>query len=129
MNIAKMFLLAATSIVFMLGLAACDKPEFAEKAGESLDDTADKIGDTMQTQSDNAGMVLDDTAITGKVKATVLAEPGLDSLQIHVDTVNGVTTLSGIVDSQQNSDRAEEIASGTGGVTAVNNQLVVKSSQ
>ena len=136
MNTSGKFLLAGASIVFAAGLAACDKPGPAENAGKSVDQAAGTVGEKMgeasrklDEQSDKAGVALDDTAITAKVKAAILAEPGLGVLQIHVDTVNGVTTLTGSVDSQQHSDRAGEITGAVAGVTAVKNQLVVTSTQ
>jgi osmotically-inducible protein OsmY len=136
MNTSTRVLLAGASIVVAAGLAACDKAGPAESAGKSVDQAAktggDRMGDAsrqMGKQSDKAGVVLDDSAITGKVKAAILAEPGLDVLQIHVDTVSGVTTLTGSVDSQEHSDKAGVIAAAVNGVTALKNQLVVKSTQ
>ena len=70
---------------------------------------------------------MDDTAITAKVKAAVFAEPGLKTLQISVDTIKGVVTLSGSVDSKSNSDSAEELAGAVAGVRDVENELVIKS--
>ena len=136
MNIFKKFLLTGAAMVLAVGLAACEKKQPAETAGRSIDQAAEKAGDKMDEaadklgeQSDKAGVALDDTAITAKVKAAILAEPGLRVLQISVDTVKGVTTLSGSVDSQQSSDRAKEIAGAVAGVKGVENQLVVKSTQ
>lgn len=134
MNISKSLLVIGASMIFTVGLAACDKKGPAETAGESIDQAAEKAGDKMgeavnklDEQSEKAGEAIDDAAITAKVKAVILAEPGLGVLQISVDTVQGVTTLSGTVDSQQNSDRAKDIASAVAGVKGVENQLVVKS--
>ena len=90
-----------------------------------MDEASTKLGE----QSDKAGEALDDAAITAKVKAAILAEPGLRVLQINVDTTKGVTTLSGSVDSQQNSDRAKEIAGAVVGVKGVENRLAVKSTK
>jgi len=133
MNISKRFLLAGVSMIFAVGLAACDKPGPAEKAGRSIDQAAENVGDKMDgashklgEQSDKAGDTLDDAAITAKIKTAILAEPGLSVLQIHVDTINGVTTLTGSVDSHQNMDKAKEIARAVAGVKKVDNKLVVK---
>jgi len=120
-------------MIFAVGLAACDKQHPAETAGKSIDQATEKVGDKMDEaskklgeQSGKAGEALDDAAITAKVKAAILAEPGLRVLQISVDTTKGVTTLSGSADSQQSSDRAKEIAGAVAGVKGVENQLVVK---
>ena len=128
--------LIAISLLLAAGLTACDKPGPAEKAGKSMDQTAseakNKIGETvdkaekkMTEQSAKAGQVIDDTEITARVKAAVFAEPGLKTLQISVDTVKGVVTLSGTVDSQANSDKARTLAATVADVKEVSNKLVV----
>ena len=115
------------SMLLVVGLAACNKPGPAETAGKKIDQTAEKVGDKMGEQSAQAGVAIDDTAITTKVKAAIFAEPGLKTLQISVDTVKGVVTLSGSVDSRSNSDRAKELAGAVAGVRDVENRLTVKS--
>jgi len=61
--------------------------------------------------------------------SAIFAEPGLKTLQISVDTVKGVVTLSGSVDSQASSNRTKELASAVAGVRDVENRLVVKSNK
>jgi osmotically-inducible protein OsmY len=75
-----------------------------------------------------AGNTADDAAITAKVKAAILAEPGLKSLQIDVDTKDQTVTLSGNVASDQLRDRAKQIAMSTEGVKNVVDNLTVKAS-
>jgi hyperosmotically inducible periplasmic protein len=129
MKISQSFKLIGVSILLVAGLAACNKPGPAETAGKKIDQTADKVGEKMGEQSAKAGVAIDDTEITTKVKAAIFAEPGLKTLQISVDTVKGVVTLSGSVDSQTTSNRAKELASAVTGVNSVDNRLVVKSSK
>ncbi|MGC1517804.1 MAG: BON domain-containing protein [Azonexus sp.] len=128
--------LIAISLFLAAGLTACDKPGPAEKAGKAMDQTAsdakNKIGDTvdkaekkMTEQSAKAGQAIDDTEITARVKAAVFGEPGLKTLQISVDTVKGVVTLTGTVDSQANSDKARTLAAAVADVKDVSNKLVV----
>lgn len=132
------FKLAGISLLLLAGLAACDKPGPAETAGKKIDQTAeaagkkinettDKVGEKMGEQSAKAGIVIDDTEITAKVKAAIFAEPGLKTLQIGVDTVKGVVTLTGSVDSQNSSDRVKSLAAATAGVKDVDNRLATKS--
>ena len=90
---------------------------------------AGDVGEKLSEQGTKAGVIIDDSGITAKVKAAILDEPGLKTLQIAVTTVNGVVTLSGSVDSRSNSDRAEALASAVAGVKAVENRLVVKPAQ
>ena len=86
----------------------------------------DKVGAKINTQSEKAGVTIDDAEITTRVKAAIFAEPGLQTLKISVDTVKGVVTLSGSVESQSNSDRAKALASAVAGVTSVENRLMTK---
>jgi len=80
------------------------------------------------TTTQRAGNTADDAAITAKVKAAILAEPGLKSLQIDVDTKDQTVTLSGNVASDQLRDRAKQIAMSTEGVKNVVDNLTVKAS-
>jgi len=134
MNNSKRFLLTGASMLLVFGLAACDKDHPAETVGKSIDKVTEKAGDKMGEaatilgeQSNKAGEALDDTAITAKAKAAILMEPDLKVLRIKVDTTKGMATLSGSVDSQQNSDKTAEIVGAVAGVSGVDNQLVVMS--
>ena len=128
--------LISISLLLALGLSACNKPGPAEQAGKKMDqvatDTEKKVGDTVNKAENKASEVgaktalaYDDTEITTKVKAELLAEPGLKSMQISVDTSKGVVTLTGTVDSKANSDKAKARTMAISGVKDVNNQLVV----
>lgn len=140
MNSLKPYKLVIASLLLAIGLSACDKPGPAETAGKQIDQTADaagqklgevadKVGEKMGEQSQKAGVAIDDATITAKVKAAIFAEPGLKTLQISVDTVKGVVSLSGSVDSQQSSDMAKGLAAAVAGVKEVDNRLVLKPTQ
>lgn len=129
--------LIGISMLLAVGLIACDKPGPAETAGKNIDrsvdqvgqkisDAADKVGDKMSEQSAKAGVAIDDTEITAKIKAAILAESGLKSLQISVDTVKGVVTLSGSVDTRSHSDMAKALAGAVSGVSRVRNDLAIQ---
>lgn len=62
---------------------------------------------------------INDTWITTKVKSSLLADTDVSGLEINVETVNGVVTLSGQVDEQMQIDRATAIARDIEGVTEV----------
>ncbi len=62
---------------------------------------------------------VDDTWITTKVKSSLLADSDVSGLDINVETVNGVVTLSGQVDQQAQIEHATRIARGIEGVTDV----------
>lgn len=64
-----------------------------------------------------------DTAITSEVKAKLLADDTVPSRKVKVETTDGVVQLSGTVESQAQSDRAESIAKAIDGVKSVKNDL------
>lgn len=135
MNKSLNLKLIGISLLLVAGLAACDnKPGPAESAGKQIDQTAneagkkisesvEKMGDKINAQSAKAEVAMDDAEITTKVKAAIFAEAGLKTLQISVDTVKGVVTLSGSVDSAANSDKAKSLAGAVSGVKGVDNKL------
>jgi hyperosmotically inducible protein len=71
---------------------------------------------------------VDDASITAKVKSAIMAEPGLKSTDITVDTKDAVVTLTGTVPSAPLKDRAKEIASNVAGVKSVQDNLTTSRS-
>lgn len=140
MNALKNFKLVGVTMLLLGGLAACDKPGPAESAGKKIDqaaidvdnkisDSANKVADKLDEQGNKAGVVINDAEITSKVKAAIFAEPGLKTLQISVDTIKGVVTLSGSIDTQQNDDRVQTLVAAVPGVNGVSNHLEIKSNK
>ena len=73
-----------------------------------------------------AGMKLDDSVVTTKVKTALLGDDQVKSRDIAVVTLKGEVQLSGFVDSQKQIDRAVVVATAVEGVTRVNNEMSVK---
>jgi len=69
---------------------------------------------------------VDDTVVTGKVKAAILAEPTLKSAEINVETFKGIVQLSGFVSSQLAENKAVEVARTVDGVKSVKNDMRLK---
>lgn len=126
----------AISLLLSLGLSACDKPGTAENAGEKIDqlasdtgkqlgETVDKLENKLSDQGAKGAQAFDDTEITARVKAELLGDHGLKSMQISVETVKGVVTLTGTVDTKANSNKARARAMAMEGVRSVSNELVV----
>ena len=138
MKLVKKLNVLGIAILLAVGLGACDKnPGPAESAGKKIDQTADaagkklgeaaeKVGAKIGEQEAKVGVAIDDAEVTARVKAAIFAEPGLKTLQINVDTVQGVVTLSGSVDSAPSIDRAKTLAAAMAGVKGVESRLVTK---
>jgi osmotically-inducible protein OsmY len=75
---------------------------------------------------ESTGQLLDDSAITTKVKAAIFNEPSLKVAQISVETYKSAVQLSGFVSSSDDIYKAGSIARGVGGVQSVQNNLRVK---
>jgi osmotically-inducible protein OsmY len=87
--------------------------------------TDDKEGAVEQTAA-NAGRVVDDSVITGKVKAALVADPTTKAHQIEVETFQGKVQLSGFVETSEARSRATEIAKNVDGVRDVKNSLQLR---
>jgi hyperosmotically inducible periplasmic protein len=133
------FLVAALAAGTLV-LGACDqrspttasstgtaKPSATERIADKASDATNKVADKAGDMTNKVAEAADDMATTTKVKTALMAEPGLKSLEISVDTKDGTVTLSGKVDSPDQRDRAKQIAQSTGGVKGVVDNLTVKS--
>ena len=126
-------MLAAAIAAIALTTAGCNRQSgdttgraTSDKMATTTDRTATTTNRTATGATNETAAPVDDAAITTKVKTAVLAEPGLKSLQINVDTKDAVVTLSGTVDSPELKSRAVQIAQGVQGVKSVNDNLSVK---
>jgi len=136
MKIDNSFKAIFASMMIVSGLVACDKPGPAESAGKKIDQAvenvstsanniADKATDSVSKQGKIAGKAMDDSEITAKAKAALLAEPGMQSLKITVVTKDGVVTLTGASDTTDNKDKATKLIKQIEGVKSVINNLKI----
>jgi osmotically-inducible protein OsmY len=75
---------------------------------------------------EGTGQYVDDTAITTKVKAAILNEPGLKVSEINVETFKGIVQLSGFVSSRDDVNSAIRLARAVDGVKSVKNDMQLK---
>jgi len=123
----RMTLLAAIVAGTALMSAGCSDRTPGDTAGQKLDRATDKMASATERATNKTAAVVDDAAITTKVKSAVFAEPGLKTLQINVDTKDAVVTLSGTVDTPDLKQKAMEIAQHVDGVRSVVDNLAIKS--
>ncbi|MGV7208934.1 BON domain-containing protein [Oxalobacteraceae bacterium A2-2] len=79
-----------------------------------------------RTKTALAADAVADSVITTKVKAELVAEPALKSMDVHVETQNGTVMLSGFVPSQAEVDKAVNVARNVKGVNNVQSSLRIK---
>jgi hyperosmotically inducible protein len=80
----------------------------------------------VSTEKSSVGEVIDDSMLTAKVKAALVADPLTKARLINVETKDGVVQLSGFVDSVAEQTQATAVARGVSGVKKVDNQTDVK---
>jgi hyperosmotically inducible protein len=95
--------------------------EAARDADAKTDAAQKKAGDT----ADRAGNVVSNAALTSAVKTKFLADTDISGLKIDVDSNNGVVTLTGMVPSAAEKNRALKVARETDGVKSVVDRLKV----
>jgi len=81
---------------------------------------------TLKGAAATVGNKVDDGITTAKVKAALLADPGVKSLDIAVATRIDEVQLSGFVDNQEQMNRAVEISRNVPGVRTVTNEMQIK---
>lgn len=84
------------------------------------------VGCASTKTQEGTGEYVDDSVITSKVKAAILAEPGLSSTEINVETFKGVVQLSGFVSSRADINKAIAVARSVRGVISVKNDMRLK---
>jgi len=118
----------ALAVGAAVAASGCDQRNSSDTVGQKMDRATDKVAATTSNAANKAADAMDDAALTAKVKAAIIAEPGLRSLEIGVDTKDSVVTLSGSVTSPPMKERAKELAANVTGVRSVVDNLVTKSS-
>lgn len=77
-------------------------------------------------EKQSAGDYIRDSAITTRIKAAFLGDPDIHAMDIKVETTDGKVQLTGHAGSQQEIDRAVEIATSISGVQGVANRIELK---
>jgi len=140
---------AVAMAALAMSLAACGEKPPAETAAAKIESAADvaareakqtaaaaekkkaeeekqKAGAAKQAADEKAAA---DSALAGKVKAAIVATPGLKDLALDVRSSDGAVTLFGTVDTDAQRRQAEKVAAGVPGVKSVKDELkIVKGS-
>jgi len=72
------------------------------------------------------GKYVDDSLVTAKVKAALLREPELNSMDVSVETQGGEVMLSGFVQDDKQRQKALKIASSVSGVASIKDAMRVR---
>jgi hyperosmotically inducible protein len=110
---------------FVESQAQAEQAVSVAKGVEGVSSVSDKLHVRDSSKEGMQGYA-GDTATTSEIKAKLLADDIVPSRKVKVETTDGVVQLSGTVDSQAQSERAESITKAVDGVKSVKNDLKVK---
>ena len=105
---------------------AASKTRATEVAKSTKGVTSVRNNLTVKTTERSGETVIDDGAITTKVKSALAGDPRTKAHQINVETRSGAVQLSGFVDTSEAKSTAEELARAVDNVKSVDNELDVK---
>ncbi len=123
------------ALVLAAALAGCnrtptDQAQESSTAPSSASPATDGAGSaangTASTDASRLQATVDDTTVTAKVKAALLASDGIQGTDISVETQQGVVILTGKVADASQAERATQIAQSVEGVRSVDNRLTTR---
>lgn len=116
-----------------LTLAACNDPYAPQNSGTETDGSParppldqDAFKSQVNKESINIKAQLVDALITSRVIAALRADASLAATDIQVNTVAGIVTLTGHVQSLAISEKASEISRAIPEVKQVSNALIIE---
>ena len=109
---------------FVDSQAQADREVQLAKAIEGVQSVQNKL--MIKAGDSTAGVTLDDSVVTVKVKTALMTDNQTKANQIAVTTNKGVVQLSGFVDSADEQARATSVARNVDGVRSVVNDTSIK---
>jgi hyperosmotically inducible protein len=85
-----------------------------------------EVGERTAAAANQARRAITEGSLTGKIKAKMALDDSIKALDIDVDTNGSIVTVSGIVGSEAQRQRAVQLARETAGVTQVIDHLRVR---
>ena len=105
----------------------------ANKAGQAAERAADKTAQVVDRAGEKAAQAAHETrkalaegSLTAKIKAKMALDDHVKALDLNVDTVGSVVTVTGVVNTQAEKDRALQLARDTAGVTQVVDKVQIR---
>ena len=108
--------LQAIALVMMIAMTGCTAAVIAGGATG---------GYAVATDERSVDRMVDDSTITSRINTDMMNDSGVKARQIDVDTVGGNVTLTGVVGTREEAERAVAIAGRVPGVKSVKNNLQI----
>jgi hyperosmotically inducible protein len=112
-------------VVYLIGVVeSSSQKRMAADIARRVDGVK-RIENQLLVGKTSVGQVLDDTILTSKIRTELIKDPDIRSTNIDVDTINNIITLTGIVKSQKEKNRALYIVQKVAGNRRIVNNLTV----
>ena len=115
--------------MFFFGWNLSDRTREVDDTGRAVDkgrEVGAEVGAKVGEAAGTAGRAISDGALTAKIKSKMALDDTVKAVNLNVDTVGGVVTVRGVVQSAAERDRALQLARETEGVTRVVDQVQVR---
>jgi hyperosmotically inducible periplasmic protein len=99
---------------------------FEETATRQAAKLANRATDEASYAANKLGLRMSDSALTAKIKSKMALDDGVEARAIDVDTSGSIVTLTGVVASASERERALGLARETQGVTRVVDRLRIR---
>jgi hyperosmotically inducible protein len=109
-----------------VGTTGTPAPDAPDVNRERAREVGAEIGERTATAADQARRAVSDGSLTAKIKAKMALDDSIKALDIDVDTNGGTVTLTGVVATDAQRQRALQLARETAGVTQVTDRLQVR---
>jgi hyperosmotically inducible protein len=111
----------------LVSVAVVTAPTYVEpqSTGDKVEQKAEKAWDKTKDVTRDVKSEISDSWLTAKTKIALFADERVKGRQVGVETVKGVVTLRGKVDSAEAKTTAASLAQGIEGVKSVKNDLQV----
>ena len=102
---------AGSSVKNTARAAASDVGDAASGAAHGVKNAANGVADETSAAASSAGTAMGDAYITSATKTRLLVDGDTPGTEIHVDTNEGVVTLTGVVPTADTSNRCSHSSS------------------
>ena len=137
LRIVLLLIIVTAIAAFFIGYRTADsgRPSQPERVVGTTGDAVDadrarqvgaRIGEAVADGANQARRVARDAALTAKIKSKMALDDTVKARDIDVDTIEGVVTLRGSVESAAQRERAVRLARDTEGVATVQNLLTIE---
>lgn len=110
----------------VVGTSGEQARQAAAEVGQRTAQAADRAGDKAAEAAEQARKAMAEGSLTAKIKAKMALDDHVKALNLNVDTVGSVVTVTGVVNTQTEKDRALQLARDTVGVTQVVDRIQLR---